>query len=194
MCIALKNRKIIYMQRGKKPYTKLGQRLSSLRQKLNETIPDVSGAVELDNDIIASYENGERRPSEDVLEMLISHFDIKGEEADELWELAGYNNDLADTDADSIPTFSTAVHPMPTVVVVPVENKIIYTDKANVTVNTQGVVLSFMQEAVTPGQPATVSRLGMSADQAKKVADTIYRTLEQFEDHRSKESSKDKEK
>ncbi|MCA9348118.1 helix-turn-helix domain-containing protein, partial [Candidatus Saccharibacteria bacterium] len=83
------------MQRGKKPYTKLGQRLSSLRQKLNETIPDVSGAVELDNDIIASYENGERRPSEDVLEMLISHFDIKGEEADELWELAGYNNDLA---------------------------------------------------------------------------------------------------
>lgn len=158
------------MQRGKTPYSKLGQKLTQLRKELQETLPEVSGAVELDTEIIASYERGETRPSEDVLSMLITHFDIPEDEAEELWELAGY---LPASDP-------TPNMPLQTMIVIPVENKIIYSDNVKVEVNKQGVVVSFSQDGVS-GQPALVSRIGMSLDQAKKVSEVLSDTIKRAE-------------
>ncbi len=171
------------MQRGKKPYSKLGKRLLSIRKSLSETLHEVSGAVELDTDIIDSYEKGETRPSEDVLGMLISHFEIKGDEADELWELAGYT-ESSDT-ANTVDT-QCEMPPMPTVVVVPMDNKTIYTDKVNVSVNSQGVVMSFMQESIMNGQSVPVSRVGMSIEHAKKVAEVLNKTIKKYEENKPK--------
>ena len=171
------------MQRGKKPYSKLGKRLLSIRKSLSETLHEVSGAVELDTDIIDSYEKGETRPSEDVLGMLISHFEIKGDEADELWELAGYTES---SDTTNTVDAQYEMPPMPTVVVVPMDNKTIYTDKVNVSVNSQGVVMSFMQESIMNGQSVPVSIVGMSIEHAKKVAEVLNKTIQKYEENKPK--------
>lgn len=173
------------MQRGKKPYSRLGQRLTEIRKSLRESLVEVSGAVELDTDIIDSYEKGETRPSEDVLSLLISHFDIKDDEADELWELAGYIESN-----DPNPTVPPMDMPnMPTVVVVPMDNKVLYTDKVNVSVNGQGVVMSFMQESINAGQSVPVSRVGMSLEQAKKMISVLNTTIKKFEEHKPKKDN-----
>ncbi len=158
------------MQKRQFPYRTLGERLQSFRKKSKETLPEVSGAVELETDIIASYERGETRPSEDVLDLLIRHFDIADDEADELWELAGYSD-------------SPHIHEMPaapTLVMIPLDNRIVYTDTANVTINNYGVVMNFMQNGVN-NQPAAVARVGMSLEHAKSVLDVLGKTIKQAE-------------
>lgn len=159
------------MQRGKFPYRRLGERLESLRKQLKESVPEVSGAVELDTDIITSYEKGETRPSEDVLDLLINHFDIRDDEADELWDLAGYSPG----DENSPPVIG-----IPNLVVMPLDNRTIYTDTANISVNGFGVVMTFMQNG-SDNQPVAVSRVGMSVEHAKSVYEVLGKTLAQAE-------------
>lgn len=157
------------MQRGKYPFRRLGERLARIRKEVHESIPEVSGAVELESDMIAAYERGESRPSEDVLDLLITHFGISSEEADELWELAGYSQHVSDEPQQS-----------PHMIIVPVDNRIVYTDTANVTVNNYGVVMSFMQNSPT-GQTVGVARVGMSMEHAKSVLDVLAKTIKQAE-------------
>lgn len=157
------------MQRGT-PYRRLGQRLRSIRQSLQETLPEVSGAVELDSDVLASYERGEARPSEDVLDLLISYFDIKDNEADELWELAGYSRGTSVDDMLQLPTL----------VMVPMDNRVVYTDTANIAINNFGVVMNFMQSGPN-NQPVNVARVGMSLEHAKSVLEVLQKTIAQAE-------------
>lgn len=159
------------MQRGKTPYHSLGRRLFEIRKSLQETVPEVSGAVELDTEVIVRFEKGEERPSEDVLDLLISHFDIKDEEAEELWELAGYGT-LGSPQFDQMP--------ISTLVVVPADSRVIYTDMANVAVNNHGVVINFMQNGVN-NQPVPVSRVGMSLEHARNVLEVLDKTIKQAE-------------
>jgi transcriptional regulator with XRE-family HTH domain len=65
----------------KSPYRPLGRRLKALREKANESLAEVSGAVEIDVRELASYELGQSRPNEEVLLMLISHFSAQDDEA-----------------------------------------------------------------------------------------------------------------
>ncbi len=166
------------MQRGKTPYKKLGHRLQEIRKNLQESLPEVSGAVELESDIIASYERGETRPSEDVLGLLISHFDIQDDEADELYELAGYMQ-------DSSTDISSDLTQAPSLVMIPMDNRIIYTDSANVSVNNYGVVMNFTQNG-TNNQPLGVARVGMSIEHAKSVLNVLAKTIEQAEKQQAK--------
>lgn len=160
------------MQRGKFPYQSLGSRLTEIRKQSLETIHEVAGSVELDSEVISRYEKGEERPSEDVLLLLISHFDIKDDEADELWELAGY------TAAPQSP--SAELPNLPTLVVVPNDTRIIYTDTANISVNNFGVVMSFMQNGAN-NQPMSLGRYGMSMEHAKSMLEVLTRTIAQAE-------------
>lgn len=164
------------MQRGKAPYKQLGNKLREIRKSLEESVPEVSGAVELESDIIERYERGETRPSEEVLSLLISHFDIKDEEADELYDLAGYLEHSHDSMDPAQP---------PTLVMVPMDNRIIYTDSANVSVNNYGVVISFTQNG-PHNQPQGVARVGMSMEHAKSVLDVLTKTIEQAEKQQNK--------
>lgn len=152
------------------PYEKLGLRLKRLRERLRETLSEVSGAVEIDSDALEVYEQGKNRPSEDILELLISHFAVKEEEARALWNLAGYQGD--DLDMDS---------PTATAVVMPVDTRIAYTDMLKVIVNEHGVTLQFMQTSGPNNQPLVVSRLGMSKEHARSVIELIQRTLARSE-------------
>lgn len=159
------------MQRGKKPFEALGARLRDLRRSIHESVAEVSGAVELETDIIASYECGETRPSEDVLSLLITHFDMSEDEADEVWELAGYAKDEPHAhDAGAIPNL----------VVIPMDTRVVYTDTANVSVNNHGVVMNFMQSGLA-GQQVPVARVGMSMEHAKNILEVMQKTIEQAE-------------
>lgn len=159
------------MQRGKTPYYSLGHRLSEIRKKALETVIEVSGAVEVDSDEIVRFEKGEDRPSEDVLMLLISHFDIQEDEADELWDLAGY------TASNAIPMQHNTI---PTLVIMPNDTRVMYSDKANVSINNYGVVLNFMQNS-TNNQPLSIARIGMSMEHAKSVLDILARTIAKAE-------------
>ncbi len=72
------------------PFKRFGQELRTLRQKLQETPADVSGAVEIDEAMLQRYEEGRERPSEEILNLLISHFAMPDDDAATLWRLAGY--------------------------------------------------------------------------------------------------------
>lgn len=151
---------------------------------MHETVTEVSGAVELESDIINSYEQGETRPSEDVLGLLINHFEVKDDEAEELYELAGYTS--GDTD-DSL--LSSDIPQSPTLVMIPMDNRIIYTDSANVTVNNYGVIMSFTQNGLN-NQPVGVARVGMSIEHAKSVLDVLSKTIAQAEAQKSSKNQK----
>lgn len=157
------------MHKRQNPYHALGERLQSFRKKLQETIHEVSGAVELETEVVASFERGEARPSEDILELLINHFDIRDDEADELWDLAGYGK--SGYAQEETPT-------VPTIIMFSLDNRIVYTDTANVTINNFGVVMNFMQNG-PGGQPAAVARVGMSLDHAKSVLEVLEKTIKQ---------------
>lgn len=158
-----------------KPYKLLGDRLRSLREKRSASIIEVSGAVEIDPEMLTSIEQGDIRPSEDILLLLISYFSSKEHEADRLWELAGYER----PDRDDAPHTSDHYTPQPAMMVMPLDARIVYTDTVHVMANNHGVVMNFLQNAGPNNQQIAVARVGMSREHAESVIELLQRTLEQ---------------
>ncbi|MEK7603288.1 MAG: helix-turn-helix transcriptional regulator [Patescibacteria group bacterium] len=154
------------------PYIKLGDSLKKARQKRQETIAEVSGAVEIEADVLQNIEAGIFRPSEDIMMLLISHFNLSEGEADRLWNLAGYET-LEE------PDFQDLQSPKTGAAVLPGDVRIVYTDTVHVVVNNFGVVMNFMQMGGPVGQPLMVSRVGMSKEHARSVLEVLKQTLEQ---------------
>ena len=73
------------MSSAERPFRTLGWQLKLAREQLKETLAEVSGAVEIDNETLELIEQGKRRPSEDVLLLLISHLGFEDTEASSLW-------------------------------------------------------------------------------------------------------------
>jgi transcriptional regulator with XRE-family HTH domain len=149
------------------PYKSLGRQLKALRERAGESLAEASGAVEVDFKQLASYELGQNCPSEDVLLLLISHFEARDEDAVRLWELAGYGNARPQAD-------QPAEHPQP-------NNQILFTDVVDITVNNYGVVMNFMQGAGPSSASASIARVGMSREHAKSVLQILQLTLSQTE-------------
>lgn len=135
-----------------------------LREKLHESLAEVSGAVEIEPDVLASIERGQQRPSEEVLLLLISYLDPKEEHAAQLWDFAGYSRD------DDEPTTK------PIIMLMQPDNRIMYSDMVNVVVNQQGVVVNFLQTQ-TKGKGQPVARVGMSQQQALQVIRALQQSL-----------------
>ncbi len=156
------------------PFRPLGYQLKILRQRINETLAEASGAVEIEVRQLASFELGKARPSEGILLLLISHFGAKDHEAIKIWKLAGYNSDKIPaaqmTNDDGVQS---------QLVTNPDETKIIFTDMVDVIVNNYGVVMNFMQGSSPVSGPVTVARVGMSREHAKSVLKILQLTLEQ---------------
>lgn len=159
----------------KKPYHNLGAQLKQLRENSNETLLDVSGAVEIDSIQLAKFESGQIRPSEDILLLLISHFNTKDELATRLWKLAGYSEPAELNDKLPIEQINIRHD----VLVMPLDPRVIYSDKVQVMINDYGVVLSFMQSA-SPNIPSMpVSKIGMSQEHANSLLEVLKKSLEQ---------------
>jgi len=150
------------MSDGDRPFRILGWHLKLAREQLSESIAEVSGAVEIETEALEGIEQGKTRPSEDILMLLISHLGLEDAEANSLWELAGYVSGQRDQDGVSKD----------------IDLRIIYTDLVHVTVNDFGVVMNFLQAGGLNNQPLSVSRVGMSKDQAQHMLKILKQTLD----------------
>jgi transcriptional regulator with XRE-family HTH domain len=186
--------KFMSEERQEQPFKSLGERLKTLRQKLQESVADVSGAVEIDEKHLTRIEQGSERPSEDILLLLISHFGMNDDEAAGLWQLAGYeppqlhdHNHHHHDMADDLKSDRNLV------LVMAVDPRVIYSDGAHVHATKSGVVLNFSQSTGT-AKPMTTARIGMSREQAYDVLRALQETLLKSEPRQLPPSTKAKDK
>lgn len=150
----------------------LSKELKKLRLQQQKTIADVAGAVEVDIELLARFENGEAAPSEEILLLLISYFELSDTSAAKLWRLAGFSRDEQKLD-DLFDALQEAG-----AFALPQDAKIAYTDIAQAHKNDHGIVLNFMQSGGPMGKPLVVSRLGMSTEHAKNIVKLLLAALE----------------
>jgi transcriptional regulator with XRE-family HTH domain len=163
------------MQRGHKgsaPFQRLGSRLKQIRHEAKESLAEASGAVEIDSDSLERYERGESRPAEDILLLLMTHYDLTDDDADTLWHLAGYDKKKSEPHEET--TSQQAI------TILPLDARVVYTDMVNVTANQFGVVMNFLQQGPGPNAgPVAVSRVGMSIDHARSVIEVLNHAISQ---------------
>jgi len=160
------------MGEAKKPYAAFGRTLRDMRSRANQSLDEVSGAVEINKNELIRIENGEIRPSEEVLVLLISYFDPAEKDIMNLWRQAGYTKtDFETADSGELPQH--------TVLMTSIDTRIVYTDVVHVMVNNYGVVMNFMQSSGTNNQPLAVARIGMSREHATSVLNILQKTLSQ---------------
>lgn len=158
-------------KKQEQPFKKLGDRLKTIRQKLHESVAEVSGAVEIDELMLQRIEQGMERPSEDILMLLISHFGMQDDEAAGLWQLAGYDQPKGDE------RHSDNSNDKATILVMAVDPRVIYSDGVQVDANKNGVVISFSQNNGSQGT-LTTAKVGMSREQASAVIHALQQALE----------------
>jgi hypothetical protein len=165
------------------PYQNLGLRLRIMRQKFKESAAEVSGAVEIDVDMLKRFEQGAELPSEDILMLLISHFDLGDDEAVNLWELAGYDQQdmFCDHDHEHEPDRvqnggETRMMKQP-VVLLALESRVAYTNGAEIVGDKNGLVVNFTQFVDAAQGAVPVARVGMSYEQAENVLASLQRAL-----------------
>lgn len=151
---------------GPKPYERLGQQLKEFRQSSSESLAEVSGAVEVDEHILERFEAGIDRPDEEILNLLISHFQLKENTANQLWDLAGYSERMPEEEAMIIEEAMTAAKQL--IMVLATDNRTLYSDGVSIDCNKSGIQMTFTQSS-SQNKVIPLSRLGMSYDQAQEV-------------------------
>lgn len=152
------------------PLGQLGERLKQLRETRQESVAEVSGAVEIEIEMLERIERGEECPSEDILSLLINHFSLHEHEAVQLWEWAGFNRNGGGLDNLNDLASKAAL------VLIAIDARVMYSDDMTLTNSKSGVVLNFMQSG-PQGQPVPVSRVGMSYEQAETVLNALQQAL-----------------
>jgi len=157
------------------PFKTLGSHLKYLREQLQQSPAEVSGAVEIDESMLLRIEEGLERPSEDILLLLISHYDMQDQEAVQLWELAGYDGDGAPTSTRFRPEDMVGPNKQ-LIMLLAMDMRTMYSDGLDVNINQAGITLNFTQ-ASGKGQRMPFGRIGMSYDQAQNVLRTLQDAL-----------------
>lgn len=166
-----------YMKDGKfEPYEALGARLKFLREQWQQSLSEVSQTLEIDEATLSAIEAGKTMPGEDILDLLISHFLLTEDQAEDLRELAELNRLDGSTAANGLEDMLRSQ----IVMFMPVDNRVVYTDSMNATVNNSGVILRFMQASAT-NQPVPVSQVGMSREHAERMIEVLRATLDQHD-------------
>lgn len=160
------------MSKEKLPFMGLGNHLKYLREQSHQTISEVSGAVEIDENILSNIEAGKMRPDEEILLLLISHFNIQDREAVQLWELADYDSEIP----EKIKQENDLSKQKPVVMLLAPDGRTIYSDGVEIITNNAGVTLNFTQMQ-NPDQTSSVARVGMSFEQAHEVLKTLEKAL-----------------
>jgi len=155
------------------PFRTLGNRLKYLRERSKETLAEVSGAVEIDEESLLRMENGTERPSEEILMLLMSHFNMQDSEAVQVWELAGYDRKNG---PELLNSEDLMGNNKPVVMLLAVDVRTQYTDGVDINGDNAGITMTFTQQGSNnTRQP--VARVGMSVEQAKAVSIALQRTL-----------------
>ncbi len=167
------------------PHKTFGKYLKTMRQRFQESLGEVSGAVEIAVEELDLFERGAELPNEDILMLLISHFNLGDDEAVEMWELAGYDlsvrqrlqdGEQLDSPASENQHFRPHQGQSP-IMMIALDNRVLYTNGADIVTDDSGVVISFVQNDSSSQQRYAVSRLGMSYIQAEQLMQTLGRAL-----------------
>lgn len=134
---------------------------------------EVAGAVEIAPEALQKIETGFERPTEDILMLLISHFDMHEDEATKLWILAGYDRSDASRSQAIEDNSGRSV-----VMLVAFDARVMYSDGVQVIANKSGVVLNFLQSGGGPhNQQMPAARIGMSYEQTQALLQVLHQTL-----------------
>lgn len=164
------SRTIVSAMGEKQPYKLFGEKLRSLRERAKESLYEVSGAVEIDETTLSKIESGRQLPDEEILALLMSHFDASEKEALNLWELAGYSKDSP----KDMPFIEDQLKQI--MMVIPFDNRVAFSDIAHISANKKGVVIEF---GLSGGNtvPQTVSKIGMSLEQAQTLSNQLTNSI-----------------
>lgn len=162
----------------KKVFVQLGEEIKNLRLVAGESIDDVCDAVEMQPAELRKFEAGELRPEEEMLGLLLSHFEVDEIRAIRMWRLAGYGEDVVKSEkGDSMSDDKKSDDGNQIRITIPNDQPVLYSDMVQVMSNQYGVVLHFLQ--LSPNQQATVvSRIGMSKEHAQSLLELLKRNLE----------------
>jgi transcriptional regulator with XRE-family HTH domain len=158
------------------PFKMLGNHLKYLREQLKESVIEVSGAVEIDASDLERIEQGQERPTEDILLLLIQHYDMQDQEAVQLWELAGYDGDNSPHRQKIEANTAAMFQNKQMVMLLAMDMRTMYSDGIDITINQAGLTLNFTQ-TTGENQQTAVGRIGMSYDQAVEVMKTLEQAL-----------------
>jgi transcriptional regulator with XRE-family HTH domain len=161
------------MSESNTPYISLGHHLKYVREQAKQSLEEVSGAVEIDEEMLLKIEAGVERPEEDVLMLLISHFKVQDREAVQLWELADYESDMPDEIRIGSDNQQSSKQ---TIMLLAMDLRTMYSDGLDVIASPAGITMNFSQ-AVTPKHSAPVARVGMSIEQAEQVVKVLQSAL-----------------
>lgn len=159
---------------NREPYAAFGAKIKYLREQWRQTTTEVSTTLEIDEDLLKQIESGRILPADGLLDMLISHFLLTEEQAEDLRTLA------IDSESQTAEGLASGIEEMlmkQIVMYMPVDNRVVYTDSMKATVGNHGVVLQFMQSQ-PDGKSNTVSQVGMSREHAEKIVEIIQKTLD----------------
>lgn len=164
-------------------YTALGARLKFLREQWQQSVREVSDTLEIDEKMLHAYEEGKAAPPVDILDMLINHFLLTEDQAQDLRELAEEPRE----DVENI--LSGNMEEMlgrQLVMFLPIDSKVVYTDSMQAIVTDNGVILQFMQQSGANGQSIPISKVGMSRKHAEKVIEVLQNTLRHHDEGKHK--------
>ena len=150
------------------PYARLGKKIKELREKHQESLAEMSGALEIDPKMLEGIETGALMPPEEIMDLLCSHFNMTNAQADRLWKMAGYE---IKEDLDQ-----PLELPKTMVIVMGIDGRTLYTDSADLSANQTGVTLQFNQQNPN-GQSLPIARVGMSYEHAQKLQESLSKVL-----------------
>lgn len=165
------------MGRTEQPHKALGEKIKHIRQQWKQSIDEVSTTLEIDQKQLKQIESGNVLPNDHTLDMIINHFLLSEEQAMELRAMAmlqgdGLGASIAHSGLEDMLMKQVVMY-------LPVDNRIVYTDSMNATVNKHGMTLQFMQSQ--NGKNTPISQVGMSREHAERMLKVIQTTLEKYD-------------
>jgi transcriptional regulator with XRE-family HTH domain len=172
------------------PHKSLGRQLKVMRQRLQESLGETSGAVEIEVEQLDRFERGAELPSEDILMLLISHFGVADDEAVKVWELAGYEQQARQMRGDGEEIFfddhqgggqPNGRGGQPHIMLLALDQRVLYTNTSAIDSDDAGIVINFSQaepgNGPKAGQQYVVGRMGMSYVQAEELVRGLQQVI-----------------
>lgn len=163
------------MSESQAPFTTLGKHLKYVREQSKQSLVEVAGSVEIDPQTLERIEAGEERPAEDILLLLISHFNVQDHEAVQLWELADYDKEAPEQLRPDL-DLPLSGGQKPVVMLLGIDLRTMYSDGLDIAVTPGGLTLSFTQ-STGQGQANPIARVGMGHDQAEAVLVALQQAI-----------------
>lgn len=160
------------MSEQQTPFVNLGRHLKYVREQSKQSLMEVSGAVEIEEKSLELIEAGVERPAEEILLLLISHFNVAETEAVQLWELANYDSTIP----DQIKPEQIDLGNKPVVMLVGIDIRTMYSDGIEIASTPSGITLNFTQAGGNE-QNVSVARVGMSHEQVELVLVTLQQAM-----------------